>query len=130
MKTKIVTKEWLAAQLAVATPERKQFIIGRALLAIYRNQTGEEQSRTHTRFNNGIGFSKPDARTGSIGARMFKAGKMEQWVVDVWMKEASDGKPRICKYANQLNTIAKAKQSWEDRFDRTQGMSIGPIVNN
>lgn len=103
---KIVTKEWLAAKVA-ANPSH---VIGRALLAIYNNQTAQEQSFTSTVQRNGIGFSKPDARIGSIGARMFKAKKLEPWVIAIWQKPAKDGLPRICKYADQLNMIANAKQ--------------------
>lgn len=104
MKTTIVTKESLAQMLATRNPS---FVIGRALLAIYNRQTYQEQSGTATIANNGIGFSKPDARLGSIGARMFKAhGELQPWLVKVWMKPASDGFPRICKYVRQLDEIA------------------------
>lgn len=103
-----VTKEWLAAK--IATDPSK--VIGRALLAIYRNQTALEQSNSTTRFSNGIGFCKPDARVGSIGARMYEAhARIEPWVIEVWARKAKDGYPRICKYVEQLNAIATAKQS-------------------
>lgn len=101
----IVTKEWLAEKVK----ENPHRVIGRALLAIYQRQTYQEQSATATRVHNGIGFSKPDARIGSIGARMFNANKLAQWVVDVWLIPAKDGLPRICKYANQLNDIAVSR---------------------
>lgn len=103
---KLVTKEWLAAKVA-ADPYH---VIGRALLAIYQNQTSQEQANSTTFFKNGIGFAKPDARTGAIGARQFAAGKLADWVVNIW-KKVPDGKqfPRICKYAEQLNKIAQAK---------------------
>lgn len=107
---KIVTKEWLAERLK---RDDRQMVIGRALAAIYERQTQDEQRATHTKINNGVGFSKPDARIGSIGARMFKSGKLQQWVVDVWMRPAKDGLPRICKYASQLNDIAENKKQYE-----------------
>lgn len=101
-----VTKEWLAFKVA-ANPHK---VIGRALLAIYKNQTFAEQSTNSTKNENGIGFCKPDARVGSIGARMYKAhAKLEPWIIDVWTRPAKDGYPRICKYAAQLNTIAQMK---------------------
>lgn len=107
MKTKpIVTKEWLAERLKQSD---YKFVIGRALLAIYNNQTDREQNFTHTIEQNGIGFCKPDARVGSIGARAFKAGKLPDWVVNVWMVPTKNGLPRICKYASQLNDIAVEK---------------------
>lgn len=102
----VVTKEWLATRIK----ENPSKVIGRALAAIYRNQTAAEQNHTTTITKNGIGFSKPDARVGTIGARMFNAhGELQQWVVDVWMRPTKDGMPRICKYANQLQAIAEAK---------------------
>jgi hypothetical protein len=102
-----VTKEWLAAKIK-EDPSRT---IGRALLAIYKNQTLNEQSVSSTIVQNGVGFCKPDARVGTIGARMYKAhARLDQWCIDVWMKPARDGYPRICKYANQLNAIAEEKK--------------------
>ena len=102
-----VTKEWLAAKIK-EDPSRT---IGRALLAIYKNQTLNEQSASSTIVQNGVGFCKPDARVGTIGARMYKAhSRLDQWCIDVWMKPARDGYPRICKYADQLNAIAEDKK--------------------
>jgi hypothetical protein len=103
-----ITKEWLANKLQ--DQQQREKVIGRALLAIYKNQTMQEQDATCTTNKNGIGFCKPDARVGSIGARMYKAhGKLATWVIDVWMRPAKDGMPRICKYWQQLDQIAKLK---------------------
>lgn len=107
VKPQEVTKEWLAARVN-ANPSK---VIGRALLAIYSSQTEAEQSSSATRFKNGVGFSKPDARVGSIGARMFQAhGVLDSWLIKLWVRPSKDGLPRICKYAGQLNEIAKQKQ--------------------
>ena len=101
-----VTKDWLAEKIK-QDPAR---VIGRALLAIYKRQTFSEQATTSTKIQNGIGFSKPDARVGTIGARMYQAhAKLQDWVVDVWSKPAKDGYPRICKYVGQLDEVAKEK---------------------
>ncbi len=106
-KQPIVTKEYIAQQIKT---RGAMLVIGRALSAIYRRQTDAEQSQEHTITRNGVGFAKPDARIGSIGARQFnKDGTMQQWIVDIWMREAADKFPRICKYANQLNDIAVQK---------------------
>lgn len=103
----VVTKEWLATKIK----ENPIKVIGRALAAIYKNQTAIEQSTTATRVNNGIGFCKPDARVGSIGARQFNAhGTLDAWLVKIWMQPAKDGYPRICKYASQLQDIAEQKK--------------------
>lgn len=104
----VVTKEWLASRIAI-NPNK---VIGRALAALYKNQTNTEQSYTQgaTIQKNGIGFAKCDARIGTIGARMFNAhGNLQPWVIEVWTRPAKDGFPRICKYAGQLQAIAEAK---------------------
>lgn len=112
-----VTKDWLASKIK----ENPSRVIGRALLAIYKNQTSSEQQTSSTKIHNGIGFSKPDARVGTIGARMYQAhAKLDQWCIDVWMKPARDGYPRICKYANQLEAIAKEKcEALEKRLSKS-----------
>jgi hypothetical protein len=107
-----ITKEWLANKIK----ENPTKVIGRALLAIYNNQTSVEQSMDTTKVCNGIGFCKPDARVGSIGARMFSSkATLQSWVVEVWMRPAKDGYPRICKYASQLHSIALAKKAALER---------------
>lgn len=103
-----VSKHWLANKLEAK--DNRTRVIGRALLAIYKNQTFEEQAQTTTKVNNAIGFCKPDARIGSIGARQYKAhARLDDWIVEIWMRPAKDGLPRICKYASQLNDIAARK---------------------
>jgi hypothetical protein len=102
----IVTKEWLAEAIT-KNPVR---VIGRALLAIYNNQTASEQESTATIFKNGLGFCKPDSRVGSIGARMYKSkSHLDPWLVTYWSKLQRNGFPKVCKYADQLNDIAIAK---------------------
>lgn len=103
----IVTKEWLAIQLKVDVNK----VLGRALMAIFMRQTESEKSSNHTRLINGIGFAKPDARIGSIGARQYmNGGKLQPWVIDVWLYKAKDDNPRICKYAAQLQEIAEERR--------------------
>jgi len=103
-----VTKEWLQIQLRVDT----QRVLGRALMAIYKRQTSAEQSTNATKHNNGVGFSKPDARIGGIGARQYMdGGKVQPWVIDIWMYPAKDGLPRICKYAAQLDEVRKEREA-------------------
>ena len=103
-----ITKEWLANKLK--DEQNREKVIGRALLAIYKNQTAQEQNTTCTTNKNGIGFCKPDARVGSIGARMYQShAKLDKWVIEVWMRPAKDGMPRICKYWQQLQQIAEQK---------------------
>lgn len=101
----IVTKEWLADKA------QNPYVLGRALVAIFNNQTAQEQSNNLTRVQNGVGFTQADARIGSLGAKYFlKHDKLEDWHVRLWMKPNKHGQPKIVKYANQLNEIAKRKQ--------------------
>lgn len=101
-----------------------QYIVGRALAAIYKRQTDEEKNQSAATKRNGIGFSKSDARTGSIGARMFNhrfseyqktkndallINLLDPWLVIIWSAVDKTGYPRICRYAGQLNEIAKEK---------------------
>ena len=102
-----VTKEWLATQVRVDANK----VIGRALMAIYKRQTQAEQQATTTKNQNGIGFSKPDARVGSIGARMFMShGRLDAWIIQRWTRPTKDGMPSICKYAKQLDEIAEERR--------------------
>ena len=104
----IITKEWLAKKIQ----ENPTKVIGRALYAIYKNQTSVEQNNATTNIRNGIGFSKPDARVGTIGARQFSShATLQPWLVRIWITPTKDGFPRICKYAGQLNEIALRKKA-------------------
>lgn len=108
MKQRIVTKDWLVAKLA-EDPVR---LIGRALVAIFNQQTAEEQSAKVTKFHNGVGFTKADARTGALGAKYFlKHRTLEPWMLTLWLKPNAKGQPRIVKYASQLDRIARSKQT-------------------
>lgn len=102
-----VTKQWLAAKVAV----NPSLVIGRALVAIFRNQTEAEKTHNVTRLQNGIGFTQADARIGCLGAKYFlKYGRLEDWQLKIWNGLNRKGEIRILKYAGQLNQIAKVKQ--------------------
>lgn len=106
MKNKLVTKQWLADKIAIDP----SYTIGRALVAIFNEQTMEERSDNTTKFRNGVGFAKPDARIGAIAAKTFlKNGKLELWQLNIWLRPNAQGLPRIVKYAEQLNNITNAK---------------------
>lgn len=108
----IVTKDFLLKRLEER--DKRGYVIGRILLAIFNNQTTEEQANNGTKFFNNIGFTKPDARIGCIGAKSFlKNGTLEQWVVDIWMAPNKKGQARIVKYARQLNEIAKRRKQFK-----------------
>lgn len=102
----LVTKEWLAAKIAV----NPSHTIGRALVALFNEQTLEERADNVTKFRNGAGFAKPDARIGAIAAKTFlKNGKLEDWQLKIWLRPNKDNLPRIVKYVEQLNGIANRK---------------------
>lgn len=98
-----VTKDYLQDKLK----EDCQKLIGRALLAIYRNQTPDEQSSSDTKYLNGIGFSGADAKLGTVCVRYYlQHGNLADWMLKVWSRPTKTGYPKICKYATQLNKIA------------------------
>lgn len=103
---KIVTKDWLKRRLENDTT----LVLGRALVAIYNNQTDDEQFAFATKELNGRGFTAYDAKLGTQAAIMFIAtGTLPEWLARVWLVEKA-GYPRICKYVRQLNEIANAKK--------------------
>jgi len=103
---KIVTKEYLIRELGIRPIE----VIGRTLVAIFKNQTQEERSNNVTRFHNGIGFTGTDGRIGAITAKYYlKHGTLLDWQIRNWTLPNRKGTPRIVKYADQLDKIAKQK---------------------
>lgn len=116
MKNAYVTRESLAAMLANDNREYVAHVIGRALVAIFQRQTEDERSMNSTNKWNSIGFSGADALSGSMTAKTYIKRKnrqispvLEDWQVEKWLKPARNGFPRICKYADQLNSIAAEK---------------------
>lgn len=99
-----------ASLLELLKDEKKRpHVIGRALVALFANQTRTEQAANHTQLHNEIGFSGADARDGSITAKYYiKHKTLLPWQVDNWMKDFR-GFPRITKYTRQLNQAAAAK---------------------
>lgn len=87
---KIVTKEYLIKELGT----RPAYIIGRALVALFRYQTDEERYANRTKNNNGVGFTQADARIGCLGAKYFlKHGTMEDWQIKNWLLPNKKCKP-------------------------------------
>ena len=109
--TNIVTRDSLV-DLLNKSESKKVEVIGRALVAIFKRQTEVERSANTTNVNNFVGFSGADAQSGSITAKYYiKHKNLLDWQVEKWMKPANNGYPRICKYWQQLDEIAKAKQA-------------------
>lgn len=96
-------------------PTKRPHVIGRALVALFNNQTRDEKSSNITNHDNMIGFSGADAKSGSITAKYYlKHGTLLDWQIDQWMRDFR-GYPRICKYVRQLNIAAQLKAQAVDR---------------
>lgn len=106
----MITKASLEQMILEASDEKRAQIVGRACVVLFRNQTEDEKASNVTRHTNDRGFSKPDARQGTITAKYFlKHGKLEDWQVARWLKRESRGNMRIAKYWKQLDEAARAK---------------------
>jgi len=107
----IVTRESLTEMLLNADADKRVHIIGRALVALLDRQTNEEKIVADARVFNQRGFSKPDAKSGTLGAKYYLKNKtLKDWHVEKWMREER-GAPRIAKYWQQLNEVAERKAS-------------------
>ncbi len=102
-----VTRESIAAMLNNDNPAYVQAVIGRALVALLKNQTATEQAAATTNENNGIGFTGGDAFGGTLTAKYYiKHKRLLDWQVEKWLKLGSNGYPRLAKYHKQLNACA------------------------
>lgn len=104
----IVTKSAMIAALGRDAEYAKQYV-GRALVALFNRQLEDEKSDNKTKTTNFLGFSKSDAKSGSITAKYFlKHRTLLDWQLESWTKDFR-GNPRIVKYHRQLNEIANRK---------------------
>ena len=88
----------------------QKYVIGRALVQLFKRQTRDEQETHSTNNHNNIGFAGCDAKQGSYAAKSFmKRNTLLDFQYDFWMKESATGYPRIVKYHRQLNEIAVEK---------------------
>lgn len=107
---KIITKDSLQRMIDEASTEKKKYIVGRALVVVFNNQTRDEQSINNTTINNGVGFTGADARSGTLTAKSFLKNKtLTDWQLNAWLRKDSSGYSRICKYHNQLEKAAQQK---------------------
>ena len=107
----IVTRESLQAMLSNENTNYVKMVVGRALVAIFNNQTESEKSENDTEERNGIGFSGADARSGTLTAKSFLKNKtLADWQLEKWIAPQKNGFARLTKYAKQLDEIAQAKK--------------------
>jgi hypothetical protein len=84
--------------------------VARALVALNKRQTADEQATENTRYDNGQGFTPADARMGTSMANFYtKFNRLSEKQLAYWRKPNARGIPRINKYAGQLLEIAQAK---------------------
>ena len=116
--SKLVTK---ANMITALNDPREGFqiqYIGKALVAIFGNQTQDEKSANSVDTNNNIGFASCDSRDGCITAKYFiKHNTLLDFQVENWLAEWR-GAPRITKYHRQLNDIATSKSFSTERNKR------------
>lgn len=106
----IVTRDSLQKMLDNDNPQYVAKVIGRALVALLKNQTEDERATNLTNENNGIGFTGADARSATLTAKSFmKKGTLEDWQIEKWTRKGKNGYSRLTKYHKQLNIIAMNK---------------------
>lgn len=92
--------------------ERLGAIVGRALVVLFKRQTAVEQSQNNAVNTNNIGFTKGDSKSGCITAKYYiKHKKLEDWMIDRWLKINEMGEMRITKYWRQINEAIQEKAS-------------------
>lgn len=111
-KQACVTRESIQAMLNNPNQDYVKAVVGRALVAIFSNQTIAEKAGNSTEEDNGIGFSGADARSGSLTAKSYlKNRTLADWQVERWTKPGKNGFARLTKYHKQLNQIAEMKRT-------------------
>lgn len=99
----VIDKDYLVALFNHADRNVRVHAIGRALVVLFNNQTAGERANNQTRVTNGEGFTKGDARRGSISAKYYLENKkMSDKYVAFWA-------PRLPKYWRQLAEAAAQK---------------------
>lgn len=82
--------------------------VARALVALYKRQTNDEQNSQATRWDNGQGFMPMHARMGTSMAQFYiRTGRLSQKQIAYWRRPTPSGKARIEKYVGQLLKIAQ-----------------------
>lgn len=100
---KIITRDYIVHLLRT-----NDKALGRALVALNKRQTQDEQYSEQTRYLNLRGFMPMHAKKGTGMARFFEnkgflTAKQLAW----WRQVTPSGKPRIEKYVGQLLVVAE-----------------------
>lgn len=111
MSKYIVTRQYIAEQLANPNLEFVSRFVGRALVVLFERQTEDEKASNDTKHHNMVGFTGGDARQGTLAAKYFlKHGKLEDWMIAQWTRVGKRGLPRLAKYWRQLDEAAQRKR--------------------
>jgi len=106
----MLTKHSLEQMIGEANADKQARIVGRACVALFKRQTEDEKQSNNATHLNLRGFTKGDARQGSITAKYFiKHGTLQPWQVAMWLKVEKRGNLRITKYWRQLQQTAAEK---------------------
>jgi hypothetical protein len=85
----------------------------RGILAIYANQTADEQQSEATRHDNGIGFTGADAHFMSSLAKQIERSHRRPGD-RLSPKQRAIAFERMPKYARQLHRVAKSRQNGDN----------------
>lgn len=104
-------KDMIAANIAAC-----DIWLVRAILAIYKCQTNDEQSSQFTKYHNGIGFNGLDSNILSSFAeqikRWFKTAPSERkFDAPLSPKQMGIARKKMAKYAGQLASIARERSA-------------------
>lgn len=107
----VVDKEYIQ-NLLMREDSVGMHAVGRALMAVNKRQTWEEQRDEQTKLHNLKGFTPGDAKRGTSMANFYKRrGYLSEKQVKYWRKENVRGVPRISKYWRQLLEEATLKKA-------------------
>lgn len=95
---------WDKEQIRTAIQTRDS-VVERAIVAIYRLQTADEQNSSETKHRNGVGFSGAHASLGTYYARWILSGR------HLSGSHLIKARNLALHYVGQLEAVAKATQA-------------------
>jgi catechol-2,3-dioxygenase len=114
MMSKIPLTHAAFEMLLLEDSERGMKAVGKALVALAGLQTKDERASQRSKYHNNVGFNSVDARIGVDNANFFsRNGYLEDVQLKYWRTPDRYGNVRICKYIEQLLTVARRKAGIE-----------------
>lgn len=98
--------------------------VERAIVAIYKRQTGDEMAGHTTRHTNGVGFSQYDASFLSSLAEQVIKGR---WLSD---RQLAVGRNKIKRYHRQLCELANERDESQQRQIEAVTPALIPVVRD